>query len=92
MAEKGKPFMWQDADDMVGLSTNWKVGLEASLLKWEQLATGDDSSDTHAGCGLCFVKRNRDCYCEDCPAQEVCDRIDGATPQEILDMLHALEL
>ncbi len=85
-------FTARDAFNMVDRSTDWKVGLEAFLLKWEQLREGDYSYGFHARCGFCFVKDNRKVDCVDCPSLSICDCLGGATPQEVLDMLLALEL
>ncbi len=65
----------EDAKREVGNSTDWNVGLEASIKKWRQIVAGDLSYGLKVDCGICFVKDNRggdylDCSC--CPARAIC--------------------
>lgn len=90
------PFTYEDAKRMVGDSTDWKIGLEASLKKWEQIEAGDSETyDIATRCGLCFVAYNRaeSCLCC-CPAEDICDNgnIHSLTPREVLRRLREIDL
>lgn len=87
------PFTREDAKETVGNSTDWRIGLTASILKWEQIASGDEESyGWCASCGFCFVATNRGISligCGGCPAREVCSKVYTDTPAR--DILRALE-
>lgn len=81
----------EDARIEVGTSTDWAIGLEASIKKWEQRAGGDTYSySISEDCGLCFVADNRGlphACCTDCPCL-ICSLIDAYYSAE--DILHYL--
>jgi len=78
---------------MIGDSTDWPIGLRASIEKWEQ-------EDVHAygrntKCGLCMVVSNRGVSCYDCPADHICGKgyiDDSLSAETVLQMLQAIDL
>ena len=90
------PFTYADARELVGDSTDWTVGLCASLEKWEQIADGDEDTYSRGSlCGLCVVAENRGVSCNSCPALHVCDAEPGCCDgdaEAILQMLEEIAL
>ena len=91
-------FTDSDAKQVVGDSTDWAVGLAASLRKWEQIVEEERAGeDTTYGrnrcCGLCFVTNNSRLGCKDCPACQICMEIeDGLLSVEVLELLQEIDL
>jgi len=84
------PYTKEDAKREVGDSTDWIVGLEASIKKWEQRAEGDVLSYRRdSDCGLCFVTSNRGTFCSDCPCT-MCLSMSEYEDEEILQILKNL--
>lgn len=89
-------YIQEDAIREVGNSTDWLVGLEASIKKYEQRVAGDVGSyQKTERCGLCFVAGNRGIdrsTCTHCLASSICAggvfTID--TSEEILQALKKL--
>ena len=92
-------FTYYDAEEMVGGSTDYLVGIRASILKWEQIIREEDAGEglqysKSAPCGLCFVVNNLNLSnrCDGCPTYDLCREInDGTDPKWVLDQLRRIE-
>ena len=92
-------FTYNDAEEMVGDSTDYRVGMRASILKWEQIIREDDAGEKRqyrksAQCGLCFVTNNLNLSsgCAGCPAYDLCGSIhDDTDPAWVLEQLRRIE-
>ena len=88
-------FVYSDARTMVDLSTDWAIGLEASIRKWKQVVNGEKCYSRNTRCGLCMVATNRNVDCEDCPAYHICGGgyvRDDVNAESVLQMLQEIDL
>ena len=90
-------FTYNDAEEMVGDSTDYRVGMQASILKWEQIIreeyAGEDLQyGRSTECGLCLIANNLRAKCVECPAYGLCGNIhDDTDPAWVLEQLCRIE-
>ena len=83
-------YTFEDAQREVGDSTDWSVGLEASIKKWEQRVEGDvNSYGRSTDCGLCLVAYNKAAPCADCPCA-ICGSLSDYSDEGVLQILKGL--
>ena len=71
----------------VGDSTDWIVGFDVSIKKWEQRASGElKAYDIGDSCGLCMVVDNKHGLCDSCPI-DPCRNIIWGDAKDVLQYL-----
>lgn len=87
-----KHYTFKQAQKEVGKSKSYRVALEVSIKKWEEISKyGTRYYQIMSDCGYCLVRKNRGCLCDGCPPREICGTV--TTPMlksEISEVLRKL--